>query len=217
MSSGASMPRRRTRVVSVLAGRQMHPRLKRVAIDGADHVDGTMLGEVAGMPPDRLEFLRPAVIPGRQRQMQPLPHRQHGPRHDAEHENPRQERRKTGAEAEREFPCARSAAVRCLISQRTSPEAGLSRAQNPARVLSGFKNPRRCPCSPNRHSAWVPGPSVPEIPFPSVLRWPRRACGALRLRRARAGPPGSVAFRTAAFEGSSVIANFLRFGLESMT
>src|SRR4051794_2149054 len=61
-----------------------------------------------------------------------------------------------------------------------------------------LKNPTRCPCSPNRRSAWAPDPWDPETLSAPAGVWPvRRQRGALRLRRARAGPRAAMVFAEA--------------------
>src|ERR1700726_4263590 len=63
-----------------------------------------------------------------------------------------------------------------------------------AAFLLALKNPRRCPCSPSRHSGSVPGPSGPETPWLQAWRLLRLLFSALRPPRARALPPATTAF-----------------------
>ena len=129
-NSGASMPRRRTRVDRIAAGRQMHPRLEGVAVDGPDHIDGMPHVGIAGPPPDHLGFLDPSVGRLRHRPMHPLPDRQHRTRGHAKHEHPRQQPPKTGGARVSGRGGARYA---FLFVSGHIPKLGLSRA-GPART-----------------------------------------------------------------------------------
>ena len=62
-SSGASMPRSRTRVFRSRPA-QMHPRLEGIAVDGSEHIDGVTHIRIAGPLPDHLGVARRRLSAG---------------------------------------------------------------------------------------------------------------------------------------------------------
>src|SRR4051794_9117020 len=72
---------------------------------------------------------------------------------------------------------------------RLRPYSGAPTA-NPE--VTAPRNPRRCPCSPNHRSAWVPGLWGLAIPLAGGFPVPQPH-GAPRLRLAHVAPPGIAA------------------------
>src|SRR5258707_2786271 len=81
----------------------------------------------------------------------------------------------------------------------------LVRQPYPSWAYAEVKNPRRCPCSPSRRTAWVPGPWDPGTLLPPAERWPRRLHCARWLLRARARLPALAAFAVHAVQAARAV------------
>ncbi len=173
-NSGASMPRRRTRVSQIQARRQMHPRLEGIAVDGADDVDrrGACRDFRPASTPSRLSRAdRRRPVDGQSAGAASAASAPHGSTCHARSTNIQ------GSDAPKRRLLVGGRARTC--SARIGQHSPARRAESgqPARQLP--QRPQKSeamPCTPSRRSGWAPVPCGPWNSFGAAWRWPAAAC-----------------------------------------